>query len=179
MKPLSTYAGYARSLLLKPRLLDYKPFQLDSGFRLNLKNGRLMIGERAHIWPNVKISITGPDESFSLVRIGKHTNIGDRTEIHACGLVAIGENVRISWDVNIVQNPYHATPRGSVVIEDDVWIQPGAFIVGGVRIGAGAVIGPNVVVTKDVPAGARVYLGENRVIMPTGEPPVMTQAMAS
>jgi acetyltransferase-like isoleucine patch superfamily enzyme len=45
---------------------------------------------------------------------------------------------------------------GPIVVEDDVWIGFNATILKGVRIGAGAVVFPGAVVTRDVPAGARV-----------------------
>ena len=37
------------------------------------------------------------------------------------------------------------------MIEDDVWIGRRVIIMGGVRVGKGAVIGAGAVVTKDVP----------------------------
>lgn len=40
--------------------------------------------------------------------------------------------------------------KGPVVIESDAWIGEGACIMPGVRIGRGAVIGANAVVTRDV-----------------------------
>ena len=46
--------------------------------------------------------------------------------------------------------------RYSVVIGDDVWIGAGAAILGGVRIGTGAVIAAGAVVTHDVPPYAIV-----------------------
>lgn len=49
--------------------------------------------------------------------------------------------------------PIEARP---VVIEDDVWIGLGATILKGVRVGRGAVVEAGSVVTRDVPAGARV-----------------------
>jgi len=48
-------------------------------------------------------------------------------------------------------------------IEDGVYIGAGAKILGAVRIGRGATIGANAVVTKDVPAG-RTVVGANRII---------------
>ncbi len=38
------------------------------------------------------------------------------------------------------------------VIEDDVYVGPGARVLGPVRVGKGSVIGANAVVVKDVPA---------------------------
>lgn len=44
-----------------------------------------------------------------------------------------------------------AQSRGSICVEDEVWIGYGATILSGVRIGKGAVIGAKAVVTKDIP----------------------------
>ena len=48
--------------------------------------------------------------------------------------------------------------KGTIVVEDDVWIGHGAMIMSGVTIGKGAVIGTGSIVTKDVPPYA-VYAG--------------------
>lgn len=49
----------------------------------------------------------------------------------------------------------HASPGGRstrpIVIEDKVWIGIGATVLPGVRIGYGAIVGANSVVTHDVP----------------------------
>lgn len=45
---------------------------------------------------------------------------------------------------------YDALTKGSIIIEDEVWIGYGATILSGVRIGKGAIIGAKSVVTKDV-----------------------------
>jgi len=49
------------------------------------------------------------------------------------------------------------------VIEDDVYVGAGAKVLGGIRVGRGAIIGANAVVTRDVPAGATV-VGANRIL---------------
>ena len=51
------------------------------------------------------------------------------------------------------------------IIEDDAYIGAGAKVLGNVRIGRGAVVGANAVVTRDVPPGATV-VGANRIIQP-------------
>ena len=43
-----------------------------------------------------------------------------------------------------------------IIIEDDVWIGANSIILGGVKIGNGAIIGAGAVVTKDVPPRAIV-----------------------
>jgi thymidylate kinase len=54
------------------------------------------------------------------------------------------------------------------VIGDDVTIGAGARVLGDVRIGNGAIIGANAVVTRDIPPGATV-VGANRIV-PTTQP---------
>ena len=46
--------------------------------------------------------------------------------------------------------------RGSIVVEDDVWLGANVTVLRGVRIGCGAIVGANAVVTRDVPAYAIV-----------------------
>ena len=41
--------------------------------------------------------------------------------------------------------------KGTIIIEDDVWIGESAIIMSGVHIGRGAVIGAGAVVAKDIP----------------------------
>lgn len=48
-------------------------------------------------------------------------------------------------------------------MDEGAYIGAGAKILGGVRIGRGATVGANAVVTKDVPAGATV-VGANRLL---------------
>lgn len=148
---LTKVIGYSRSILHVRRLRHWQPFLLEGRLRLFIRHGTLEIGRRAHLWPDVKISITGTPSAPATVRIGPNSSIGDRTQIHACRLVEIGRGTRISWDVNILENNYHAQSKGPITIEDDVWIACRAIILSGVRIGRGAIVGAGSVVTKDVP----------------------------
>jgi serine O-acetyltransferase len=52
-------------------------------------------------------------------------------------------------------NPIKGIPRHPI-IEDDVIVYSGATILGRVTIGQGSMIGGNVWLTRDVPAGSRV-----------------------
>lgn len=76
--------------------------------------------------------------------------------VHPNGIVvsdraSIGRNCRINAGVNI------GTHRGKApTIGDNVYLGPGAKIVGGVYVGDGAVIGANAVVVKNVPPGITV-----------------------
>jgi acetyltransferase-like isoleucine patch superfamily enzyme len=111
--------------------------------------------------------------------------IGDDCRFEEAVLVAeqeisIGSRVHLGWRVTIVDSDFHpiqaaereqdviaisplgggrlrpAIPTRRVVIEDDVWIGPGAIILKGTRIGAGAFVEPGAVVSKDIPPRVRV-----------------------
>ncbi len=96
--------------------------------------------------------------------------IGEKFFIdHGTGVVigetcVIGTNVRLyqgvtlgakSFPMDEHGNPIKGIPRHPVV-EDDVIVYSGATVLGRVTIGKGSVIGGNVWVTYDVPAGSRV-----------------------
>lgn len=61
-----------------------------------------------------------------------------------------------SFPLKSVLNNFHypedALSRGSIVIEDEVWIGYGVTILSGIRVGKGSIIATGAVVTKDVPA---------------------------
>jgi acetyltransferase-like isoleucine patch superfamily enzyme len=74
------------------------------------------------------------------------------------GQLVIGNNVDIAQETNIwtlehdVHHDYHKDSGGDVIIEDYVWIASRVTILPGIKIGKGAVIASNSVVTKDVEA---------------------------
>ncbi|HKU72160.1 MAG TPA: hypothetical protein VJQ51_15100 [Burkholderiales bacterium] len=55
------------------------------------------------------------------------------------------------------------------VLEDDVYVGAGAKVLGAVRLGRGAIVGANAVVTKDVPPYCTV-VGANRIVRRPGTP---------
>jgi serine O-acetyltransferase len=65
----------------------------------------------------------------------------------------IGDNTKIYQNVTIGGNGRKNGENGVPVIGCDVFIGAGAVLVGPIRVGDGAVIGANTVVTRDVPAG--------------------------
>ncbi|QNM87033.1 acyltransferase [Polaribacter pectinis] len=72
------------------------------------------------------------------------------------GQLIIGNNVDIAQETNIwtlehdVHDDYHKAKGDDVIIEDYVWIASRVTILPGVKIGRGAVVASNSVVTKDV-----------------------------
>ena len=93
------------------------------------------------------------------LRIGNYCSIADNVHI------LLGGNHRSDW---VAQYPFSTTEaialgklrgdrtgcvtsHGDVEIRHDVWIGSHAFILSGVHIGEGAVVGARSVITKDVP----------------------------
>lgn len=120
------------------------------------------------------------------VLIGHRTFIGGSTVISVAQNIAIGEDVLISWGVNIVDHNSHAisfSKRKNDVLDwkkgkkdwvnviispvnigNKVWIGSNSIILKGVTIGEGSIIGAGAVVTKDVPAWTIVGGNPARVI---------------
>lgn len=75
---------------------------------------------------------------------------------HGLSGIIIARNVRIGRNVTIFQHVTIAesNKKLNTIIEDNVMIGTGAVILNNVKIGFGAKIGANAVVTNDVPAGA-------------------------
>jgi acetyltransferase-like isoleucine patch superfamily enzyme len=115
------------------------------------------------------------------IRIGERCFVGPGSRVWSACSVSIGNYVLISHNVNIHDNISHSVrqderrleidqvmpslrmvshefdlKRAPLVIEDDVWIGFGASIIGGVRIGRGAIIGAGAMVTRNVAANAIV-----------------------
>jgi len=102
--------------------------------------------------------------------------------------IRIGQRVMFSFNVTIADSDFHPldpaqrmldaiaiSPLGGsrvrptiqpaeVVIEDDVWVGPNVTILKGVTIGAGAFIEPGSLVTRSVPARARVLGNPAQII---------------
>jgi serine O-acetyltransferase len=69
----------------------------------------------------------------------------------------LGRNCTLSQGITIGISGQGAS-RGAPVIGDDVYIAPGARVFGRIRIGKNVKIGPNVVVSEDIPDNAVVAL---------------------
>lgn len=113
----------------------------------------------------------------SQVYIGEDLIIIDEPEDR--GLVSIGDRVAISPRVTLVVSSrpnfsrvaaYVPTKHAAVVIERDAWLGTGAVILPGIRIGEGAVVAANAVVTRDVEPYTIVAGVPARVIRPVEVP---------
>jgi serine acetyltransferase len=154
---LADIIAYLRGYILSLRVKTNGPIKSFGKTILLNNQGKISIGKRTCIWPDVKIATIKCGDTFSpLVQIGEFGSIGDRTQIHCGNKVEIGNYVLISWDVNIIEYDYHAPGGGQpeprpIIIEDEVWIGARSIITKGITIGKGSIIGAGSVVTKSVP----------------------------
>lgn len=105
--------------------------------RLEAHDGYIRLGARCGVNPFTLLSGYGGLTIGSDVRIGSH-----------CAILSSGHEFE-STDMSIREQGIQRRPT---VIEDNVWMGHGCTVIGGVRIGSGAVIGAGAVVTRDVPA---------------------------
>jgi acetyltransferase-like isoleucine patch superfamily enzyme len=117
------------------------------------------IGDESVIGPFVEIQAG--------VTVGRRCKVQSHTFV--CSGVDIGDEVFVGHGVMFVNDkrPRATTEGGAlqspedwqllpVVVERRASIGSGAVVLGGVRIGEGALVGAGAVVTRDVPAGAVV-----------------------
>jgi len=103
------------------------------------------------------------------------SDISYRTDIgfgfclyHVFG-TAFGHNVKIGNNVTLTQGVTIGDIRGeSPTLGDNVYVGPGACVLGGISIGDNVVIGANAVVTKDVPDNAVVVGNPSKIISYNG-----------
>jgi len=103
------------------------------------------------------------------------SDISYRTDIgfgfclyHVFG-TAFGHNVKIGNNVTLTQGVTIGDIREkSPTLGDNIYVGPGACILGGVIIGNNVVIGANAVVTKDVPENAVVVGNPSKIISYNG-----------
>jgi virginiamycin A acetyltransferase len=103
------------------------------------------------------VSIDSASQLGSYTYVGSNTNITKSSIGRYCSIannVSIGQGEHnlenISTSSLFYSNPWNTLTAGDCVIESDVWIGVDAVILRGVKVGVGAVIAANAVVTKDV-----------------------------
>lgn len=103
------------------------------------------------------------------IEIGNNVVIGDDCHITAVNSIIISDGCLLGKKITITDNSHgeinfeelHIPPidrkifsKGSVVIGKNVWIGDKVSILPNVKIGDGAIIGANAVVTSDIPANS-------------------------
>jgi serine O-acetyltransferase len=112
---------------------------------------------------SIRFGISIPDTT----QIGGGFYIGHFGEIVVNSRTVIGKNCNISQGVT-VGRAYRGKRAGCPVIGDNVFIGPGAKILGNVQIGDYAAIGANCVVVDDVPSHAVVVGVPGKVVSQAG-----------
>jgi len=107
--------------------------------------------------------------------IGRTTVIGRRVKLgHHQGVVlgystVIGDDCLIRQGVTLGQSNDEGRGDDQPVVGNGVEFGAGATVIGRVRIGDGARIGPNALVTRNVPAGAVAFAPPARIIAPPSQ----------
>lgn len=150
-----------------------KEYLTNKGFRLTFW---LRI---ANHFQNNKLLLTLPKLMYNYQKRVLVTDINYKAEIgpgfclfHVFGTtfgphVKIGKNFVMSHGVTI-GGTKRGNTEGFPIIGDDVYVGPGALIVGGITIGNNVAIGGNAVVTKDVPDNSVVVGIPGKVISDKG-----------
>jgi acetyltransferase-like isoleucine patch superfamily enzyme len=137
--------------------------------------GRIAIGSGVFIAAGCWLHVEGAGNHIAL-EIGSGSSIGAHSTLSAVQSVRIGEQVLMApsvyisdhshefSDTNIPVRSQGLTKIGPVEIADGAWLGHGVVVCPGVRIGRGAVIGANSVVTSDVPDSAVAVGAPARVV---------------
>lgn len=120
---------------------------------------RIRIGRDFSCWRQTTLSASAGGD----LQIGDRVSLNTNVLINAAsgGRIVIGSDVLIGPNAVFRASDHAFATRtkpireqghtaGEIVVEDDVWIAANVTLVGGVRIGRGAVVAANAVVTRDV-----------------------------
>lgn len=112
------------------------------------------------------------------VMIGRFCSIGRRVTIGAGMHNMAGLSTSAVLEGTADENQ-RSNAGAATIIESDVWIGDGVIIMPGCRIGAGAVVGANAVVTRDVPPYQIVGGTPARAIRPRFPAPLASALLAA
>jgi putative colanic acid biosynthesis acetyltransferase WcaF len=103
--------------------------------------------------------------------------LGDRANAYSLGPIEIGARATVAQEAYLCAGTHDFTQAamplqtGAISIGEDVFVGARAFVLPGVRIGAGCVIGAAAVVTRDIPAGVIAAGNPCRVLRPLASGP--------
>lgn len=154
------------------RELTQYPQRIDPAY--HVRQTKLMLQQQIqkHGWSVGDYSYGEPtvlEPSSAKLTVGRFTSIGQSVVVvlgnHRTDTVTTYpfKSLRRFWHT-AASTPDDHTSKGDVVIGNDVWIGQGVTILSGVRVGDGAVLAAQSVVTKDVPAYAIVAGNPARVV---------------
>ena len=124
---------------IAPRSIRFNGrISIGSGSFFAADGGRIVVGDSTAFNKNVHINASVGGK----ILIGNSCLLGPKVVMRTA-------NHAYADPVKLIRKQGHVL--ADILVEDDVWIGANAVILGGVRIGRGAIIGAGAVVTKDVP----------------------------
>lgn len=123
------------------------------------------------------ISITGIDVPYEQLSFGEHTLVSGRLHVDLGASVTIGDGVRIGHDVSLLTVGHEigsealrsgARQARPITVGNGAWLASRVIVLGGVSIGAGAIVAAGAVVTRAVPANTLVAGVPARVVRTLG-----------
>jgi putative colanic acid biosynthesis acetyltransferase WcaF len=133
-------------LLFKP---SPRPAHAWRAFLLRLFGAKL--GRGVHIYPSARIWAPWN------LRCADEAGIGDRAIIYSQAEISVGRRAVISQGVHLCAGTHDFEKPGfplvarPISVGDEAWLAAECFVMPGVTIGEGAVVGARSVVTADVP----------------------------
>lgn len=144
-------------------------------FPASVKGGKyITVGDNFNVSSGLRIEAIDRyfnDSFIPKITIGNNVFIGQNCHIGCINSVDIGNNVLIASNVYITDH-FHGNidalslnippaqrkivSKGSIVIEDNVWIGERVSIMPNIHIGVNSIVGANSVVTKNIPANCVV-----------------------
>ncbi|MGL4512851.1 MAG: WcaF family extracellular polysaccharide biosynthesis acetyltransferase [Lacipirellulaceae bacterium] len=111
------------------------------------------VGRNVTIKPHVRIKHPW------MLAVGDHVWIGQESWIDNLAPVTIGSHVCVSQRAYLCTGSHDAAKRGfdlvvrPIVLENGAWVGASAVVLGGVTVGANAIVGAGSVANRDVPPG--------------------------
>lgn len=138
-------------------------------------------GEYLYMTEGVEVGRGGCTNPESMVTIGDHVGIFEKTLINPNSPITIGDNVGIGCEVQIWTHGAwldvlqgFPSSFGPVHIGDNVWLPARCIILPNVSIGKNSVIAINSVINKSLPSGCLAGGNPAKVIKPNVYPKTLT-----
>lgn len=136
------------------------------------------VGAGCRIYPSARIWAP-----WNLI-VSEHATIGPRVNIYSMAKIVIGPKAVVSQDVDLIAGSHDYTRvdlqpslpliRRPIEIGSQAWVCAQAFVLPGVSIGEGAVIGARAVVSRDQPAWMVCAGNPCRPLKPRTPPPYVS-----
>lgn len=125
----------------------------------------ILLGSNCRLSGQTSLTARTSASQAPRLMIGSNVDIGWMTTIAVGSIVELGDNVRIAGRALLAGYPGHplaAEARalglpetddqvGAIILEHDVWLATGVFVMSGVTIGHGTIVAAGSVVTHDLP----------------------------